>query len=85
VLGSEAARALDLMDTKVGVVVIGHGAPWQERYDLITHFKEALPGVPLLVSLRSRDEPFEKADYNCPADNPALWVRTVAQALQGIS
>ncbi|MGB9255944.1 MAG: hypothetical protein WCC25_13980, partial [Candidatus Korobacteraceae bacterium] len=38
VLGSRAARNLDLSDRAVGVVMIGHGAPWQERVKLIAHF-----------------------------------------------
>lgn len=28
VLGSQAARQLDLSDNDVGVILIGHGAPW---------------------------------------------------------
>ena len=83
VLGSRAAQKLDLSDCTVGAVVIGHGAPWQERSDLIAHFKKTLPGVPIVASLRQSDKPFSKADYNCPADDPPLWVRTVTQALAG--
>jgi hypothetical protein len=30
--------------------------------------------------LRTTDAPFSGADFNCPADNPPLWERTVAQA-----
>jgi hypothetical protein len=81
---SLAARNLDLADCEVGAIVIGHGAPWQERCDLISHFKRTLPSVPIVASLRQRDEPFSAADYNCPAADPPLWVRTVTQALTGI-
>src|ERR1019366_7918779 len=40
--------------------------------------------VPLVALLRSRDDDFSDVDYNCRADDPPLWVRTVAQALAGI-
>ena len=83
-LGSRAARKLDLSHESVGVVLIGHGAPWEERCNLATYFRETLPGVPIVVSLRRRDKDVNGADYNCPADNPPLWVRTVSQALAGI-
>ena len=42
VLGSRAARNLALSNSSVGVVVIGHGAPRQERLELIAHFRETL-------------------------------------------
>jgi len=83
-LGSCAARNLDLSHESVGVVLIGHGAPWEERCKLAAHFRETLPGVPIVASLRQRDTDVSGADYNCPADNPPLWVRTVRQALAGI-
>ncbi len=80
-LGSSDARSLGVLDPPIGVVVIGHGAPWLERDGLVTHFREVLPGVPIVALLRSNDEPFADADFNCRADNPPLWERTIAQAL----
>jgi hypothetical protein len=71
-------------DIEVGVILIGHGAPWQERCDLIAHFRKILPNVPVIASLRQADKPFGQADYNCPADSPPQWVRLVNQALAGI-
>ncbi len=84
VLGSQAARNLALSDALVGVVVIGHRAPRQERCELIAHFRESLPGVPIVALLGRRDKAFGKIEFNCPADDPPLWVRTVSQALAGI-
>ena len=84
VLGSRSARGLDLSDRPVGVVMIGHGASWQERVELIAHFRETLPGVPIVALLRRRDKVFNSADFNCPADNPPQWVRMIQQALAGI-
>ena len=84
-LGSCAARNLDLSHESVGVVLIGHGAPWEERCNLAAHFRGTLPGVPIVASLRQRDKHVSGADYNCPADNPPLWVRTVRQALTGVA
>ena len=81
VLGSSNARNLDLSAPGIGVIVVGHGAPWLERHGLIAHFREALPGVPIVALLRRNDDPFSEADFNCPSDNPPLWERTVTQAL----
>ena len=77
-LGSRAARNLDLSHESVGVVLIGHGAPWEERCNLAAHFCETLPGVPIVASLRRQDKAVTGADYNLPADNPPQWVRTVS-------
>ena len=83
-LGSRAARNLALSDGLVGVVVIGHGAPRQERCELIAHFRETLHGVPIVALLGRRDKAFSKVDFNCPADDPPLWVRTISQAIAGV-
>ena len=80
-LGSSNARSLDLPDSGVGVIVIGHGAPRLDRESLISYFRERLPGIPIVALLRSTDTPFAGADSNCPADNPPLWEKTVIQAL----
>lgn len=84
VFGSQAARQLDLANNDVGVILVGHGAPWEERSQLIAHFKQLLPTTPVIASLRRADKPFSNADFNCPADNPPEWVRLVTQALAGI-
>lgn len=82
VLGSTNSRSLPVDDSTIGVVVIGHGAPWAERHDLIAHFRETLPEIPIVALLRSSDDSFRNADFNCPADNPPLWERTVTEALR---
>ena len=66
IFGSQAARQLDLANSVVGEILIGHGAPWQERSQLIAHFKELLPTTPVIASLRQADRPFSNADFNCP-------------------
>jgi hypothetical protein len=81
-LGSNA-RTIKVSDSTIGVVVIGHGASRSEREQLVTYFRDALPGVPIVVLLRSGENSFDGADFNCPADNPPLWERTVTAALQG--
>ena len=81
-LGSSDARSLGVLDPAIGVVVIGHRAPWLERDGLVAHFREVLPGVPIVALLRSNDDPFTDADFNCRADNPPLWEGTVAQTLE---
>jgi CheY-like chemotaxis protein len=83
-LSSQAARNLALSDASVGVVVIGHGAPREERLELIAHFRKTLPGVPIVALLRRRDKAFDCSDFICSADNPPLRVRTVNQALTGV-
>ncbi len=82
VLGSSNARSLGVSRSEIGIVVVGHAAPWLERESLIAHFQETLPGVPIVALLRSTDAPFHGADFNCPADNPPLWERTVIQILK---
>ena len=62
--------------------MIGHGASRSEREQLVTYFQNTLPGVPIVVLLRSGEDPFKGADFNCPADNPPLWERMVVEALQ---
>jgi hypothetical protein len=81
VLGSTNARRLRVSDSTIGVVVIGHGATRSEREQLVAYFRDALPGVPIIVLLRSAEDPFNNADFNCPADDPPLWERTVIAAL----
>jgi hypothetical protein len=44
-----------------------------------------LPTLPVIALLRMQEESFGEADYNCPADNPPEWVRTVTSALGGIA
>lgn len=46
VLGSRSARSLDLSGRPVGVIMIGHGAPWQERVDPLPIFGKFCPGFP---------------------------------------
>jgi hypothetical protein len=81
ILGSSNARDVDVSAPGMGVVVVGHGASWLERESLIAYFRELLPGIPIVALLRTGDAPFSGADFNCPADNPPLWERTVISAL----
>jgi hypothetical protein len=81
ILGSSNAQNVDVSAPETGVVVVGHGAPWLECESLISHFRELLLGIPIVALLRRTDPPFSGADFNCPADNPPLWERTVVQAL----
>jgi hypothetical protein len=80
ILGSANARGLEVSDPTIGVVVIGHGATRSEREQLIAYFRDALPGAPIVLLLRTAEDPFNDADFNCPADNPPLWERTVIEA-----
>ena len=84
VLGLEAVRSLNLSNRRVGVVVIGHGASSRQRHDLISHFRDSLSGVSILALLRRQEEACGSADFNCLADNPPKWIRTVRQTLAGI-
>jgi hypothetical protein len=84
VLGCGEVQGLTLAALNIGVIVIGHGAPWCERQELVTQFRKEKPAVVIVSLLRSTDEPFSEADFNIPADNPPLWERTVLQALTGL-
>jgi len=81
VLGFSGSLNWELLKQPIRVVVIGHGASWVDRQDLIMHFHEGLPSVPIVALLRKSDLGFDGADFNCPGDNPLLWIRTVARAL----
>ena len=50
-LGSADARTLEVLDPSIGVVVIGHGAPWLERDGLVAHFREVLLEVPIVAMI----------------------------------
>ena len=65
--------------------MIGHRAPRLERCELIAYFRETLHAVPIVALLGRRDSAFSQPDFNCPADNPTLWVKTVSQALVGVA
>jgi hypothetical protein len=82
---NRAVRSLDLSHLRVGVVVIGHAAPWEKRRKLIAHFRETLPGVPIVALLRRRDKDLDCSEFNCSTGNPPLWLRTVNQTLAGVS
>ena len=84
VRGFSDALDRELLKQPIGVVVIGHGTSWVDRQELIAHFRLGLTGVPIVALLRKSDFGFDGADYNCPGDNPSLWIRTVVQALAGV-
>lgn len=77
VIGSVNARNLDLVKRELNIIIVGHGAPWDEREQLIKYFGEALPGVPIVALLRMRDATFSRAAFNIRADNPQHWMRTI--------
>jgi len=81
VLGFSDAFDSSLLRQPIAAIVIGHRAPRADRLKLILHFHTNLPGVPIVALLGRLDLVFTEADYNCPGDDPPLWVRTVAQAL----
>ena len=83
--GGAAAKDLDLTSASLGVIVIGHRAPREEREDLIRHFRSTVANVPILALMARDDGAFEGVDYNCPADEPDLWIRIVQMVLAGIS
>ena len=85
VQGGAAAKDLDLTSASPGVIVIGHRASREEREDLIRHFRSTVADVPILALMGREDSAFEEVDYNCPADKPDLWIKTVQMALAGIS
>jgi hypothetical protein len=64
ILGSSNARNVDVSAPGMGVVVVGHGAPWLERESLIAYFRELLPGISIVALLRTTDASFSGADFN---------------------
>lgn len=84
VLGSRAAMALNMSAIAAGAIVIGHRASHAERRGPIEHFRNASPRTGIVVLLGRDEHEFEEADFNCPADNPPLWVQVVNHAASGI-
>ncbi len=82
VLGCDEAQAFDPVAHSVGVVVIGHGALREERQQLVSLFRQKIPDITIVCLLRYADTPFQEADFNVPADNPAHWERIVIQAAE---
>jgi hypothetical protein len=79
-VGEGSARSFEPSED-VGVIVIGHGAPWAKRQALIAYFWSKLSAVPIITLLRRSDAPFPGATFNCPAD-PVKWLATVRKALE---
>jgi len=84
VQGMAAAKRVNVSKALPGVIIIGHRASRHDRQELIRHFRHTALNVPILSLLGRDDKPFDDADYNCPADDPPLWIRTVTLALRGI-
>ena len=82
IYGFDEAQAFNPVAHNVGVVVIGHGAPREEREQLVPLFREKVPNTRIVYLLGYTDKPFPEADFNVPADNPVLWERTVIQAAE---
>ncbi len=83
VIGSVNARNLDLVKRELNIIIVGHGAPWGEREQLIKYFSEALPEVPIVALLRMRDAGFSRAAFSIRADNPQHWMRAINQVSEG--
>lgn len=81
ILSMEDALDPTLLRQSIGVIVIGHGASLSDRVQLISYFRQTLPGIPIVALVRKSDQGFTGADFNCPGDNPPLWLRTVQDAL----
>ena len=85
VQGGAAATDLDLTCASPGVIVIGHRAPREERENLIRYFRSTVVNVPILALRGREDSGVVEGVYNCPADEPLVWIRTVQMALAGLS
>lgn len=82
VLGCTEAQAYNLAANDLGVVVIGHGAPREQRQQLVSLFREKVLDITIVCLLRYADTLFGEAHFNVPSDNPALWETTVIKASQ---
>ena len=82
ILGTDSNWKFQLSKTEVyGVIVVGHGSTWFDRRDLIAFFCATFPNVPVIALLRRSEEPFYDAAYNCPADEPVTWLKTIRKVL----
>jgi DNA-binding NarL/FixJ family response regulator len=80
VLGSEESWERQLASPGISALILGHGSPWEHRRDLIERLNSINPDTPIVTLLRRSDSPFPQTAFNCPADNPPLWLTTVDRA-----
>jgi hypothetical protein len=72
VLGSSNAQTLEASDSAIEIIMIGHGAPWQDGQDPIAQFQKTLTEIPIVALLRSNVDPFGDADFKCIARGALL-------------
>ena len=60
-IGFEQVRTFRREEGVIDLVVIGHAAHWNERNQLISYFKQVLPGVPMIALLRVEDRSFSES------------------------
>jgi hypothetical protein len=80
ILGTEPLTDRFVIENHVSVVVVGHGMAWEQRDELINRLYCIVPETPIVTLLRRSDPPFQKAAFNCPGDDPLLWLATVDRA-----
>ena len=77
VLGSEETSERQLDISGISAVIVGHGLSWDQRKELIGLVNAISPNTPIIALLRRSDSPFPQTAFNCPADDPPLWLTTV--------
>jgi|NGEPerStandDraft_6_1074524.scaffolds.fasta_scaffold74549_3 hypothetical protein len=77
ILGAAGFERGNFYGQSVAAVVIGHGAPIEERQRLALCVRRQLPESPIVALLRRSDTFLTDVNANCPADNPVLWLRTI--------
>lgn len=79
ILGAESCELENFHSQGVAAVVIGHGAPIEERQKLALYVRRRLPESPIVALLRRSDPFLRGVNANCPADNPVLWLQTLSE------
>ncbi len=82
VLGNEQAKniAPELLP-QMDAVLLGFSGDYSQRAAILHWLKEHYPAVPVVALQANRAERFPEADYATPADDPEVWLATVARCL----
>ncbi len=82
VLGNEQAKSIapELLP-QMDAVVLGFSGDYTQRATILHWLKEHYPSVPIVALQANGAERFPEADYATLAEDPEVWLATVARCL----
>ncbi len=82
VLGNEQAKSIapELLP-QMDAVLLGFSGDYGQRATILRWLKEHYPAVPVVALQANGAERFPEADYAALAEDPEVWLATVARCL----